>query len=202
MKLVYGITASTEIDELTLLVTTLRTHTDDEIVVLCDSLTVTEEVTKFLNDEKIPHYAKSLNNNFGEFKTALNVICKDLHGADYVFQLDADENINSFIIENIKPIVELNPDADVFFFPRMNFVYNITDKHLAEWGWNKHEKGYLNFPDYQGRVYKSHLKWVGKVHEKINCKTYVLLPEEEVYSLYHFKTIEKQEKQNNFYKTI
>jgi hypothetical protein len=61
----------------------------------------------------------------------------------------------------------------------------------------------INFSDYQGRIYKSGLKWSGKVHEKIiGSKKYSLLPEDFVYCIQHYKTIERQEKQNNYYDTI
>jgi hypothetical protein len=44
---------------------------------------------------------------------------------------------------------------------------------------------------------------VNKLHEVLDgFKTYSNLPELEEYALYHPKTIEKQEKQNNFYSTL
>lgn len=205
MKIVYGITVSNEIDEIQRLIPFLKDHQikDSEIVVLVDDLTVTPEVINYLNGQEIPHYAKKLNNNFGEFKTALNVICKDIHEADYVFQLDADEMPNKVIVENVKLIIEANPDVDVFYLPRRNTVEGITTELLHEWQWvYDTNTGYINFPDYQGRIYKSNLTWVGKVHEQLNSKTYTLMPTDENFSLYHYKKIDKQIKQNNFYKNL
>lgn len=63
----------------------------------------------------------------------------------------------------------------------------------------------INFPDYQTRLYRSvpEIKWQGRVHEIITGSTrYGLLPSEEAYSLFHFKTIYRQEQQNNFYSTL
>lgn len=61
----------------------------------------------------------------------------------------------------------------------------------------------VNFPDYQGRIYKNneYIKWHGKVHEIIKGHgTYVYLPKNNInYCLYHPKTIQKQQKQNKFY---
>lgn len=63
----------------------------------------------------------------------------------------------------------------------------------------------INFPDYQSRIYKNSptIKWEGAVHEKITgIKLYAMLPAEPAYSLIHPKTIDRQERQNNFYATI
>ena len=63
----------------------------------------------------------------------------------------------------------------------------------------------INKYDYQGRIFKNspEIKWVGKVHEKIEgYKTVSYLPPVEEWSLYHPKSIERQEKQNNYYNTL
>ena len=47
------------------------------------------------------------------------------------------------------------------------------------------------------------IRWANKVHERITgCKTYAHLPPNEELSLYHPKTIEKQESQNELYQNI
>jgi hypothetical protein len=93
----------------------------------------------------------------------------------------------------------------MFLVPRVNTVEGLTPEHIAKWGWNVSDKGWVNFPDYQTRIYKNipEIKWEGKVHERIiGTKTFSPLPAEEVWSLYHPKEITRQEKQNNFYETI
>jgi hypothetical protein len=63
----------------------------------------------------------------------------------------------------------------------------------------------INAFDHQGRIYKrdSNICWSGKVHEKITgYKHYSTLPDHPVFSINHTKTIEKQEKQNNYYNTL
>ena len=80
-----------------------------------------------------------------------------------------------------------------------------TQKHINKWGWRVNENNWINFPDYQWRVYKnnSKIKWINKVHEKlIGYKTISHLPQSQEWCLIHDKTIEKQEKQNNFYDTL
>ena len=122
---------------------------------------------------------------------------------DYIFQLDADEMVNKYLIENLHEIIEMNSEIDLFFLPRINTVKGLTNEHVKKWRWNVDETGRVNYPDYQGRIYKSHLKWEGNVHERITgAKYYSLLPMEEEYSLTHNKTIERQEKQNNLYETL
>ena len=60
-------------------------------------------------------------------------------------------------------------------------------------------------PDYQWRIYKNspNIKWKNKVHEVIEgYKTMAQIPGFEDLSLYHPKTIERQEKQNNYYNEL
>jgi hypothetical protein len=102
-------------------------------------------------------------------------------------------------------MLEQNSEVDLFFVPRINTVEGLTQEHIIKWRWNVDEKGWVNFPDYQTRIYKKspEIKWEGKVHERITgTKTFSPLPAEEVWCLYHPKNIEKQEKQNNYYGTI
>ena len=84
-------------------------------------------------------------------------------------------------------------------------VEGITDEWIQRWGWRVTEKGWINYPDYLSRVFKNNddIRWEGKVHERITgCKTYSHLPPHEELSLYHPKTIKKQEKQNELYEKI
>jgi len=61
------------------------------------------------------------------------------------------------------------------------------------------------WPDFQMRLYKNsdNIKWVNKVHEKlVGFTKYGMLPHEPVLAIQHFKDIERQESQNDFYETI
>jgi hypothetical protein len=69
----------------------------------------------------------------------------------------------------------------------------------------KYYKPIVNWCDFQTRIYKNtpELKWENKVHERlIGHKEFAYLPMEEEWALYHPKSIERQEKQNEFYNTI
>ena len=64
--------------------------------------------------------------------------------------------------------------------------------------------GWVNWPDFQTRIYKNSpdIKWKNKVHEVLEgYKTHAILPLEIEFSLNHHKDIERQEKQNAYYNT-
>jgi hypothetical protein len=63
----------------------------------------------------------------------------------------------------------------------------------------------INFSDNQTRIVKNSpsIKWINKVHEKLDgYKLFSTLPPQDEFCLLHPKTIEKQEKQNNYYNTL
>ena len=201
MKLSYAITVYNELEEIQRLIPYLIKHKseEDEIVVLWDSKGP-KEVLEYLTSNKILTVADEFNKNFAEWKNKLNGFCK----GDFIFQLDADEYPHQFLMENIKEIIEAN-DAEAYWIPRVNTVEGITEQHIKKWNWKVNEKGWVNWPDVQMRLYKNSpdIKWKNKVHEVLEgFKQYAHLPMEEKYVLYHPKTIEKQEKQNKLYETI
>ena len=121
-----------------------------------------------------------------------------------VFHFDADEYPNDILLQQIKPILESN-EVDLIWVPRVNTVDGITEQHIQQWRWRVSDKGWVNYPDYQSRIFKnsSEIRWKSKVHERIHgAQTYAHLPPHEELSLYHPKTIDKQEKQNKFYETL
>ena len=96
-------------------------------------------------------------------------------------------------------------DNEVYLVPRVNTVKGMLTQHIQKWGWRVDEKGWVNWPDYQWRIWKNkpEIKWKNKVHEVLEGhKKYAPLPAMEDLCLYHHKTIEKQEKQNNFYEKL
>jgi glycosyltransferase involved in cell wall biosynthesis len=200
-----AITACNEAEELSDLLSILKdTKTsDDEIVIVTDEGNTTIEVYDVIKQYSSIidiHKEHSLNKNFGEHKNFLYSLCTK----DYIFNLDADESF--YELELLRNILSINQNIDLFILPRINIVDGITPAHIQKWGWSiMDDVGWINFPDYQGRLSKNSkdIKWSGKVHEKlIGYKTYAYLPATEYYSIRHSKSIEKQEKQNNFYNTI
>jgi glycosyltransferase involved in cell wall biosynthesis len=210
MKISYGVTVCDEVEELNSLLNFLLLNIDeeDEIIVLRDMTKtnnkITELLVKYYNAFK--YRMKSLDFSLnGDFATFKNKLIENASG-DYLFQIDADEIPNQFLIENIKPVLKINSTIDCFYIPRVNKVNGLTPHHVEKWGWRVDEYRRVNFPDPQMRLFRlgKDIKWKNKVHEVLDgYKTISTLPyDTEDFSLYHIKSIEKQETQNNFYNTL
>mgnify|MGYP001563360044 CR=1 FL=1 len=208
MKISYGITVRNEADELNKLLEILihKTDPEDEIVVCVDGndekvqVVITSWVQQYGHEDMkdIIVYNRKLDGDFAAHKNS--VIEKS--SGDYIFHIDADEYPNETLLEQLKQIIEMNDGVDLIWIPRVNTVEGMTQEHIQKWGWRVTEKGWVNFPDYQARVFRNDkdIKWTRPLHEHITgCKTYSHLPPYEELSLYHPKTIQKQEQQNMFY---
>jgi glycosyltransferase involved in cell wall biosynthesis len=211
MKISYGITVCDEAEEIYNLLDYLYSNIDDndEIIILRDMDKTTDVVTKVINQQiglykpnQIKVVESSLNGDFATFKN--NLI--EHADSDYLFQIDADEMPNSFLIENIKPILKVNSTIDCFYIPRVNKVDGLTPEHILKWGWRVDTEKRINFPDPQMRLFKlgKGIKWKNRVHEVLTgYQTVSTLPyDTEDFCLYHIKSIDKQEKQNAFYDTL
>ena len=202
MKISYGITVHNEADELFKLTDLLINKIDDEDeIVICvdgNDNDVKGIVDKYSIDSRVVDYKRKLDGNFAEHKNS--VIEKST--GDYIFHIDADEYPHNFLVLQLKPIIEMNEGVDLIWIPRVNTVDGFTDEDVKRWGWKISEKGWVNYPDYQARVFRNDetIRWTRPLHEYITgCKTYAHLPPQEELSLYHPKTKEKQEQQNKFY---
>jgi glycosyltransferase involved in cell wall biosynthesis len=204
----YTITVCNEAEELNLLLGYLLEHIsiDDEIVVQSDSEKVTSEVEDIIS-EYIDKFSKfiyvkfPLNNNFSDFKNNLKLHCSQ----KWIFNIDADEVPSDFLIENLHKILSDNKNVEMILVPRWNIVEGITDEDIKKWGWKFDEMNRINWPDYQTRIYRNSqdINWKNKVHERLEgFERYSAFPEEREFSLLHFKTIEKQKTQNDFYSKI
>ena len=203
MKISYAITVCNEINEIKKLISFLLEHKrgEDEVVVLFDKQGGTAEVWSYLQSQPIISEAKSFKNHFADWKNYLTSLCS----GDYIFQIDADELPNLNLINALPPLIEVNKNVDVILVPRVNTVEGLTQAHITKWGWNVNEVGWVNWPDYQWRIYKNspNIKWINKVHERLDGHTnYSVLPRKEDFSLSHPKTIDRQEKQNAYYDTL
>ena len=207
MKISYAITVCNEFVEIQNLVSFLLKHKrhEDEIVILYDIANGEEGIEQYLRAKsvncEIAWMPGEFEGHFADWKNKLNKMCS----GDYIFQIDADEIPNEALIKSLHLILQGNPTVDILRVPRVNTVEGLTDKHIKEWNWNVDDKGWINWPDYQWRIYKNkpEIKWIKKVHEKLDgYKTFALLPAEEASALYHHKEITRQEKQNEYYETL
>jgi len=206
MKISYSILTHNETDSLLKLIEFLVKHKDDEDeIVILDDYSDNEKTNEILDSVvsiyEIKFESRHLLKDYAGQKNYLKNLCT----GDYIFNLDADELPNKSLMKNIKEILDTNQTIDLFWIPRVNTVDGITQEHIDKWRWNVNEKGWVNFPDYQGRIWRNrpNIMWKNKVHEVLTgYREHAYLPAEEEFCFYHPKTIDRQEKQNAFYNTI
>jgi glycosyltransferase involved in cell wall biosynthesis len=198
----YAITACNEAEELIRLLNQLSgviRKGEDEIVVQLDT-TATMKMLYIIDEyPSVKKITFGLNNDFSSFKNNLKSYCTK----DYIFQIDADEYLSEELLVSLPEILEMNPEVELYAVPRINTVKGLTSEHINKWGWYINENGWINYPDHQTRILKNipEINWINKVHERlVGAKNIVPLP--EGYDLIHPKTIERQEKQNNYYNTL
>ena len=201
MKISYGITVHNEAEELQKLLEVLNKNIDkeDEIVVCVDGDDEKVEAVlgEYISENKAIVYKRKLDKDFSAQKNS--VIEKS--SGDYIFHIDADEYPNEILLQQLKEILTINY-VDLIWIPRVNTIDGMTQEDVQRWGWRVTEKGWVNYPDYQARVFRNseNIRWTRPLHEYIKgCKTYAHLPPHEELSLYHPKTIQKQTQQNMFY---
>jgi hypothetical protein len=207
MVISYAITCCNEFVEIQRLVSFLLQHKrpQDEICVLLDKPKASQELLELLYVWSSKDYIKlkesAFQSHFADWKNELNRMCK----GDIIVNIDADEIPSETLIQAIPHLIQENPDVDIILVPRVNTVEGLTSEHITKWGWQVTPEGWVNWPDMQWRIYKnsSDIKWINKVHERLEgFKTFSSLPSDPDFALYHPKTIEKQERQNQLYNEI
>jgi len=174
---------------------------DDEVVILddlSDNQPTKDILAEFSSKDSVRVIQHALDKNYGAHKNFGAEQCK----GEWIFQLDGDERPSIDLVQCIKSIIEVNPKVELFLVPRVNDFRGVTSDHARRWGWKLTpcsacaNRPIVNFPDYQGRVYKNEpkrIKFTRRLHEKIEGHTkFGLIPAEYKYSLYHDKTIETQ----------
>ncbi len=203
MKISYAISVCNEHRELDNLLYFLVSNQseDEEIVILVDSTNVTDKVQtvldKYSGSVKVHERAFS-DRDFAAHKNYLGEQCK----GDIIFNIDADEIPQEGLVDFLR---SLDPKTmpDVLYVPRINICPGYTKKFVQNEGFQVNELGWINWPDYQGRIYKRGIKWEGKAHEKLTGGTYhkILKPSPE-HALWHVKSVQRQTRQNELYRLI
>jgi hypothetical protein len=194
MSISYAICVCNELRELKELLCFLNKvkRAQDEIIVLCDDNNTTEEV------RKLSTHSRPFNRDFANHKNYLNSLCT----GDYIFNIDADEIPQEVLIKTIQTLIK-DSSHELIYIPRINICPGYTQAFLIKQKFSCNENGWINWPDYQGRVYKKGLQWEGVVHEKIAVKTKpTVLNASPHLALWHIKSVEKQEEQNALYDTL
>jgi hypothetical protein len=207
MKISYAITVCNELEEIKHLVSFLSQHKrpEDEICVLLDKPKASQELLYNLyiwsSENVILLKESTFQGHFADWKNELTAMCF----GDYIFQIDADEYPHPEFIENLPAVLEHNSAVELYAVPRVNTVEGLTPEHIQKWKWQVNDDGWVNWPDFQTRIYKNSpdIKWENKVHERLQGhKEFAYLPMSEEYALFHPKSIDRQEKQNNYYNTL
>lgn len=205
MKISYAIPVCNEWMQLEYLLNYLFKHKreQDEIIVQCDKGNTTPSVYQVLEEfkDRVQVIEFPLNKDFASFKNNLKEHCS----GDYIFQVDADEYPDEYLMDTIEWLITNNDGVDIFWVPRINTVDGLTQEHIDKWRWRVDPDGKVNFPDYQCRIMKNvkRIKWKNKVHEVLTgFKTESQLPANKEFCIHHPKTIKRQEEQNAFYDTI
>lgn len=209
MKISYAITVCDELSEFRTLVEFIqyRKRPQDELIVLhdVDPKNTLEGSPKAsichycAGAAGLKYYYDEFDGDFGKWKNLLNDKCI----GDYIFQIDADELPSETLIDYLPRILDDNIEVELFWVPRINTVRDLTDEDIRKWHWRVNENGWVNWPDYQGRIYKRKpgIRWEGKVHERIfGAKYFSYLPDS--CHLLHPKSIGKQRQQNEFYSKL
>ena len=163
MRISYAITVCTEFLEIQRLINFLLEHkrAQDDIVVLFDEANGDKEIETYLRSHSVNGefmwHAGKFERHFANWKNKLTSYCT----GDYIFQIDADEIPNENLIIALPEVIEENPEMDVYLVPRVNTVDGLTPEHIAKWGWNVTETGWVNWPDFQWRIWKIYPKLNG-----------------------------------------
>jgi glycosyltransferase involved in cell wall biosynthesis len=203
MKISYAILTHNEGEYIEKLLNFLTTYKrqEDEIVLVDDFSDdeLTKQIIEKYKDQIVLDY-RVFDGDHTQ-KNYLNSKCT----GDFILQLDADELISIEFIQHLPQILEDNSSVDLFILPRVNTVEGLTKEWANKWHWQVNDKGWVNFPDYQMRLYRNcdYVKWDGLLHSKIEgAKIISVLPAEEVFSIIHPKKLDRQIEQNELYDKI
>jgi hypothetical protein len=193
MKLTYTIQVCNESRELFSLLQFITRVKDeeDEINVVVDSTNKTEKV-----DMVLEHFKDTVNvyeRPFDQFHVNAQFHIEKATG-EYIFGMDADEMPQEMLIKNIKRIIE-DTQAEVISIPRINIHPGITEQEVKDFGFHVNEVGFINWPDYQTRIFKKcdHIHWTDTLHTKLvgSDKIVGVKPNPSM-ALWHIKSMEKQ----------
>ena len=193
MKITYSIQVCNESRELFSLLNFLTKNIDseDNIQVVVDSLHVTDKVEKVLAHfrDRITEYRRPFDN----FRDNVTFTVDKITG-DYMIGFDADEMPQEALIKEIKKLLTEH-DIDILYVPRINIHPGSTQEFINKFKFQVNEFGWINWPDYQGRIVRKHVKWTNELHTKpIHDGNKVgSLGANPRMALWHIKSIEKQE---------
>ena len=150
----------------------------------------------FADTYKVFHF----ENRFAEMKNYLNSLATQPN----IINFDADEFASSETIGLWRNIL-MQDAADLYYVPRINTVTGYTLEDVKKYNWQINSNGWINWPDYQPRMFKNNnkIKWIGDVHEQlIGYEKALALTQDAQLAIIHHKDIIRQRQQNKLYENI
>lgn len=205
----YTISVYNELQEISSLLSRLRDIvTEHDEIVVVQTYREQYEITQdlFLNIQKIClEYAHTyqtfhFQNRFADLKNYMNSLAQKA----YIINIDADELVSIETAKLWKQTIKEQP-SDLYYVPRINTVTGYSLQDVKNYGWNINSHGWINWPDYQPRIFKntSEISWIGDVHETIHGTNKALaLPSDPRMAIIHHKDINRQREQNTLYHHI
>ena len=83
--------------------------------------------------------------------------------------IDADEEYEHILWNQLPWYIEtaIQNSVDCISIPRINIVDDLTQEMVDRQAWVISHFNWINYPDYQQRIFKSHCKFAGRTHERI-----------------------------------
>lgn len=193
MKLSYSIMVCNESRDLYSLISFLKRvkDTEDEINILIDTKHVTPKVLQVI--EHFKDDVVTCERDFdGDFSAHRNFHIDKCSG-DYIFMLDPDEMPKEKLIKNIKQFIT-DSQAELIVIPRLNMSLGATDEWYKDHDFTVNELDWINWPDYQGRIFKKdeNIKWSRGLHEVVTGhKKQITLEAHPQLAILHIKAVEK-----------
>lgn len=166
MSITYAITINDELNSVKRLMHTLdvcKAKDSEIIAVHCYREESDLDASAYveIKDYMIENTDTYCNYKFKDNLADLKNYILSLSTKDYVFLLDADEYLTTQTLALWNQVIKNEPEYEVFWTPRINIIENMTDKEREELGLKLNEKGWINWPDNQPRIFKNNkkIKW-------------------------------------------
>ena len=88
---------------------------------------------------------------------------------DWRIWIDADETYDPIFWNQLAWYIRdaNSRGVDCINVPRINTVEGVTQEFADQNGWNLSYFNWVNYPDYQQRIFRKHCKFAGRTHERI-----------------------------------
>lgn len=163
-------------------------HVFDRILVIDGGST--DATARMLSDLQLDVEIRPFDGHFANQRN----LGGDMLGTDWIFELDADEQIPAPLLGGLRKIAEDAELAgiDVAGIPRLNFIDGILVAGPGHCGL-----------DYQYRLHRSTCKWRGAVHEEITgYRARFELNVIDGHFILHDKTSARHAARNDYYRTL